>query len=72
MLKLQASFAGLCLAFYLSELAIPGLFPVAEDWLRRQPGQLLSPLSLQSSALQPLVFLRALFLVAVPAPAPSL
>ena len=69
--QLQASFARQCQAFYLSELAILSLFPIAKELLRRQLGQPLSPLSLRSFALQLLVSLRARFLVFVPALAPS-
>ena len=68
---LQASFAKHCLAFYLSELSILILFPVAKELLRQQLGQPLSPLSLVPFVLQLVVSLRALFLVFVQAPMPS-
>ena len=68
---LQASFAKHYLAFYLSELAIPSLFPVAKELLRRQLEQPLSPLSLVPFALQLVFSLRALFLFSVQAPMPS-
>ena len=68
---LQASFARHYLAFYLSELFIPSLFPVAKERMQRQLGQPLSPLSLVPFALQLIVSLRAPFLVFVPVPMPS-
>ena len=68
---LQASFAKHCLAFYLSEHAVPSLFPVAKELLRQQLGQPLSPLSLVPFALQLVVSLRAPFLFSMQAPVPS-